>query len=81
MGSSINIAIGSLAMVSQLIGTMLRDELDPNTQEHRYFSLASATTFFAGVTQTALSLGFQIDFLSHATIVGFMGGYHCSSAT
>ncbi|MFS8017585.1 hypothetical protein Hanom_Chr15g01382141 [Helianthus anomalus] len=26
-------------------------------------------------------LGFQIDFLSHAAIVGFMGGYRRSSAT
>ncbi|KAK4428434.1 Sulfate transporter 1.3 [Sesamum alatum] len=39
--------------------------------------LAFTATFFAGITQAALGilrLGFLIDFLSHAAIVGFMAG-------
>ncbi|KAI3752838.1 hypothetical protein L2E82_24876 [Cichorium intybus] len=77
MGSSRDIAIGPVAVVSLLLGTMLRDELDPVTQKHDYQRLAFTATFFAGVTQATLGffrLGFLIDFLSHAAIVGFMGG-------
>lgn len=106
MGSSRDIAIGPVAVVSLLLGTMLREELDPVTQKHDYERLAFTATFFAGVTQFTLGffryvyiyiyshqnavvlalrvclflsfflirLGFLIDFLSHAAIVGFMGG-------
>ncbi|XP_021993548.1 sulfate transporter 1.3 isoform X1 [Helianthus annuus] len=75
MGSSRDIAIGPVAVVSLLLGTLLRDEVEPGTPE--YLRLAFTATFFAGVTQAALGffrLGFLIDFLSHAAIVGFMGG-------
>ncbi|CAH1450569.1 unnamed protein product [Lactuca virosa] len=77
MGSSRDIAIGPVAVVSLLLGTMLREELDPIKQKHDYERLAFTATFFAGVTQFTLGffrLGFLIDFLSHAAIVGFMGG-------
>ncbi|KAI3509383.1 hypothetical protein L1887_24614 [Cichorium endivia] len=77
MGSSRDIAIGPVAVVSLLLGTMLREELDPVKQKHDYERLAFTATFFAGVTQATLGffrLGFLIDFLSHAAIVGFMGG-------
>nr|XP_043620407.1 sulfate transporter 1.3-like [Erigeron canadensis] len=77
MGSSRDIAIGPVAVVSLLLGTMLQDELDPVKQKHEYQRLAFTATFFAGVTQASLGffrLGFLIDFLSHAAIVGFMGG-------
>ncbi|KAL2490994.1 Sulfate transporter 1.3 [Abeliophyllum distichum] len=53
MGSSRDIAIGPVAVVSLLLGTMLQDEIDPKNK---------------------LELGFLIDFLSHAAIVGFMAG-------
>ncbi|XP_022001130.1 sulfate transporter 1.2-like [Helianthus annuus] len=75
IGSSRDIAMGPVAVVSLLLGTLLRDEVEPNTPE--YLCLAFTATFFAGVTQAALGffrLGFLIDFLSHAAIVGFMGG-------
>ncbi|MFS8020673.1 putative SLC26A/SulP transporter, sulfate anion transporter [Helianthus anomalus] len=73
MGSSRDIAIGPVAAVSLLLGTLLRDEVEQNTPE--YLRLAFTATFFAGVIQAALGrLGFLIDFLSHAAIVGFMGG-------
>ncbi|KAB2083036.1 hypothetical protein ES319_A05G238100v1 [Gossypium barbadense] len=77
MGSSRDIAIGPVAVVSLLLGTMLSDELDPVQNKPEYLRLAFTATFFAGVTQATLGflrLGFLIEFLSHAAIVGFMGG-------
>nr|CBK55656.1 sulphate transporter [Astragalus glycyphyllos] len=76
MGTSKDIAIGPVAVVSLLLGTMLTDEIS-NYDSPEYLRLAFTATFFAGVTQLALGffrLGFLIDFLSHAAIVGFMGG-------
>ncbi|KAF7842612.1 high affinity sulfate transporter 2-like [Senna tora] len=76
MGSSRDIAIGPVAVVSLLLGTMLTDEISDYTK-HEYLRLAFTATFFAGITQMTLGvlrLGFLIDFLSHAAIVGFMGG-------
>lgn len=77
MGSSRDIAIGPVAVVSLLLGSMLQQDLDPVKQKLEYQRLAFTATFFAGVTQFVLGffrLGFLIDFLSHAAIVGFMGG-------
>ncbi|CAL0300807.1 unnamed protein product [Lupinus luteus] len=76
MGSSRDIAIGPVAVVSLLLGTMLSDEIK-DYHSHDYLRLALTATFFAGITQMALGvlrLGFLIDFLSHAAIVGFMAG-------
>ncbi|CAM8911211.1 unnamed protein product [Rhodiola kirilowii] len=77
MGSSRDIAIGPVAVVSLLLGTLLQEELDPVKQAAEYRRLAFTATFFAGITQFSLGffrLGFLIDFLSHAAIVGFMAG-------
>ncbi|WOK97104.1 sulfate transporter 1.2 [Canna indica] len=77
MGSSRDIAIGPVAVVSLLLGTLLSDEVDPVKNKEEYLRLAFTATFFAGVVQAALGffrLGFIIDFLSHAAIVGFMAG-------
>ncbi|CAL9091859.1 unnamed protein product [Musa acuminata var. zebrina] len=77
MGSSRDIAIGPVAVVSLLLGTLLQNEVDPEKNKEDYRRLAFTATFFAGVTQAALGflrLGFLIEFLSHAAIVGFMGG-------
>uniref|UniRef100_A0A5B6ZZ93 Putative sulfate transporter 1.3-like n=1 Tax=Davidia involucrata TaxID=16924 RepID=A0A5B6ZZ93_DAVIN len=77
MGSSRDIAIGPVAVVSLLLGTLLQNEIDPTTNPVEYRRLAFTATFFAGITQATLGclrLGFLIDFLSHAAIVGFMGG-------
>ncbi|MED6131386.1 Sulfate transporter 1.3 [Stylosanthes scabra] len=77
MGSSRDIAIGPVAVVSLLLGTSLSNEIDPTTNPDEYLRLAFTATFFAGITQATLGifrLGFLIDFLSHAAIVGFMGG-------
>ncbi|CAO2834167.1 unnamed protein product [Amaranthus hypochondriacus] len=77
MGSSRDIAIGPVAVVSLLLGTLIQNEVDPTTNPVEYRRLAFTATFFAGITQITLGffrLGFLIDFLSHAAIVGFMGG-------
>ncbi|CAM8984444.1 unnamed protein product [Rhodiola kirilowii] len=77
MGSSKDIAIGPVAVVSLLLGTMLSNEIDPVKNPAEYLRLAFTATFFAGITQATLGvfrLGFLIDFLSHAAIVGFMAG-------
>ncbi|XP_042492645.1 sulfate transporter 1.3-like [Macadamia integrifolia] len=77
LGTSRDIAIGPVAVVSLLMGSMLRTVIDPVANPAAYTRLAFTATFFAGITQAALGffrLGFLIDFLSHATIIGFMGG-------
>ncbi|CAN6587619.1 unnamed protein product [Malus baccata var. baccata] len=77
MGSSRDIAIGPVAVVSLLLGSLVQNEVDYKTDADDYLRLMLTATFFAGVTQLTLGflrLGFLIDFLSHASIVGFMGG-------
>ncbi|XP_055834333.1 sulfate transporter 1.3-like [Solanum dulcamara] len=77
MGSSRDIAIGPVAVVSLLLGSLLSSEIDPITNPIEYRRLAFTATFFAGITQATLGilrLGFLIDFLSHAAIVGFVSG-------
>ncbi|XVF39477.1 hypothetical protein PTKIN_Ptkin01aG0037800 [Pterospermum kingtungense] len=77
MGSSRDIAIGPVAVVSLLLGTMLSSEIDPKKHAAEYRRLAFTATFFAGITEATLGffrLGFLIDFLSHAAVVGFMAG-------
>lgn len=77
MGSSKDLAVGTVAVASLLIGSMLGAEVPAAENPALYLHLAFTATFFAGVFQASLGLlrlGFIVDFLSHATIVGFMGG-------
>jgi len=77
LGSSRDIAIGPVAVVSLLLGTLLKQQFNPTKNPQAYLELALTATFFAGIFQTALGflrLGFIITFLSHAAIVGFMAG-------
>jgi high affinity sulfate transporter 1 len=77
MGSSRDIAIGPVAVVSLLLGVLLKREINPTKHPNEYLQLAFTATFFAGITQAALGflrLGFLLDFLSHAAVVGFMAG-------
>ncbi|XP_058085271.1 sulfate transporter 1.3-like isoform X2 [Magnolia sinica] len=77
MGSSRDIAIGPVAVVSLLLGTLVHNEVDSAKNPDEYLRLVFTATFFAGITQVTLGffrLGFLIDFLSHAAVVGFMGG-------
>ncbi|PSS06364.1 Sulfate transporter 3.1 like [Actinidia chinensis var. chinensis] len=77
MGSSRDLAVGTVAVASLLTGSMLGNEVNANENPTLYLHLAFTATFFAGVFQASLGilrLGFIVDFLSHATIVGFMAG-------
>ncbi|GAB2282334.1 Sulfate transporter 3.1 [Dionaea muscipula] len=77
MGSSRDIAIGTVAVGSLLMASMLGHAVNVNENPRLFLHLAFTTTFFAGVFQALLGLlrlGFIVDFLSHATIIGFMGG-------
>ncbi|XP_030545253.1 low affinity sulfate transporter 3-like isoform X2 [Rhodamnia argentea] len=77
MGSSREIAIGPVAVVSLLLSSMIQNVQDPLTEPGAYRRLVFTATFFAGTFQALfglLRLGFLVDFLSHAAIVGFMAG-------
>ncbi|XP_077213876.1 sulfate transporter 2.1-like isoform X2 [Tasmannia lanceolata] len=77
MGSSREIAIGPVAVVSLLLSSMIQKTVDPFVDPIAYRKLVFTATFFAGTFQAAFGmfrLGFLVDFLSHAAIVGFMGG-------
>ncbi|KAI3980921.1 hypothetical protein MKX01_025486 [Papaver californicum] len=77
MGSSRDLAVGTVAVASLLTASMLGKEVNASTHPTLYLQLAFTATFFAGLFQAALGLlrlGFIVDFLSHATIVGFMAG-------
>lgn len=55
MGSSRDIAIGPVAVVSLLLGTLLTDEIS-DYSDPDYLRLAFTATFFAGLTQMALGV-------------------------
>ena len=54
LGSSRDIAVGTVAVASLLIATMLGKEVNPNQNPKLYVQLALTSTFFAGVFQAAL---------------------------
>ncbi|KAJ9696132.1 hypothetical protein PVL29_008396 [Vitis rotundifolia] len=77
MGSSRDLAVGTVGVGSLLMASMLGNEVKANEHPQTYLHLAFLATFFAGVFQASLGLlrlGFVVDFLSHGTKVGFMGG-------
>jgi MFS superfamily sulfate permease-like transporter len=53
LGSSRHIAIGPVAVVSILLGNLLKNEI-PDTKSPDYLHLAFTATFFAGVVQAAV---------------------------
>ncbi|KAI4337727.1 hypothetical protein L6164_016108 [Bauhinia variegata] len=77
MGSSREIAIGPVAVVSLLLSSTATKVIDPVANPEAYRNFIFTVTFFAGIFQAAFGvfrLGFLIDFLSHAALVGFMAG-------
>lgn len=77
MGSSRDLAVGTVAVASLLTASMLGSEVNATENPTLYLHLAFTATFIAGIFEASLGLlrlGFIVDFLSHATIVGFMGG-------
>ncbi|KAK2647088.1 hypothetical protein Ddye_022283 [Dipteronia dyeriana] len=77
LGTSRDLAVGTVAVASILIASMIGKAVNHTENAELYFQLAITATFFAGAFQAALGLlrlGFIVELLSHATIVGFMGG-------
>ncbi|KAF5957801.1 hypothetical protein HYC85_005026 [Camellia sinensis] len=77
MGTSSELGIGPVAVVSLLLSSMIQKLEDPEANPIAYTRLVFTVTFFTGIFQAAfgfLRLGFLVDFLSHAAIVGFMAG-------
>ncbi|KAL8150778.1 hypothetical protein V2J09_020586 [Rumex salicifolius] len=77
LGSSKDLAVGPVSIASLVMGSMLRQEVSPTKDPILFLQLAFTSTFFAGLFQASLGflrLGFIIDFLSKATLVGFMAG-------
>ncbi|KAL3511811.1 hypothetical protein ACH5RR_024528 [Cinchona calisaya] len=77
LGSSRHLAVGPVSIASLVMGTMLSEAVSYTDEPILYLQLAFTATFFAGLFQASLGLlrlGFIIDFLSKATLVGFMAG-------
>ncbi|XP_026656567.2 probable sulfate transporter 3.3 isoform X2 [Phoenix dactylifera] len=77
LGSSRDLAVGPVSIASLIMGSMLRQAANPKTDPYLFLQLAFTSTFFAGIVQASLGifrLGFIIDFLSKATLTGFMAG-------
>lgn len=66
MGSSRDIAIGPVAVVSLLLGSLVQNEVDYKTDADDYLRLMLTATFFAGVTQ--LTLGFLRYYHHHMSV-------------
>ncbi|TYH60876.1 hypothetical protein ES332_D07G009800v1 [Gossypium tomentosum] len=76
-GSSNNLAVGTVAACSLLMHETLGAVVSSKDDPTLYLHLIYTSTFFTGIFQTALGfcrLGILVDFLSHSTITGFMGG-------
>ncbi|KAL9242377.1 hypothetical protein vseg_016384 [Gypsophila vaccaria] len=76
-GSSKNLAVGTVAACSLLMAETIGDKVSPTQNPTLYLQLVFTATFIAGILETALGvlrLGILVDFLSHSTITGFMGG-------
>ncbi|WCJ40709.1 sulfate transporter 3 4 [Euphorbia peplus] len=77
LGSSRHLAVGPVSIASLVMGSMLSEVVSPTQDQILYLKLAFTSTFFAGLFHASLGLlrlGFIIDFLSRATLVGFMAG-------
>lgn len=77
LGSSRDLAVGPVSIASLIMGSMLRQEVSPTQNPVLFLQLALTATFFGGLVQASLGLlrlGFIIDFLSKATLIGFMAG-------
>ncbi|KAM0020729.1 putative SLC26A/SulP transporter, STAS domain, sulfate anion transporter, STAS domain superfamily [Helianthus debilis subsp. tardiflorus] len=76
-GSSKHIAVGTVAACSLIIASTIETKVNPVEQPDLYLNLVFTATLVSGVTQLILGvfrLGILVDFLSHSTIIGFMGG-------
>ncbi|KAJ8442392.1 hypothetical protein Cgig2_018648 [Carnegiea gigantea] len=77
LGSSRHVGVGPVSIASIVMGAMLSEFVSPTDDPDLYLKLAFTSTLFAGVFQASLGIfrmGFIIDFLSKATLIGFMAG-------
>ncbi|XP_044433479.1 probable sulfate transporter 3.3 isoform X2 [Triticum aestivum] len=79
LGSSRDLAVGPTSITSLIMGAMLQKgvPVSPSEEPTLFLQLALTSTLFAGLLQASLGilrLGFIIDFLSKATLLGFMAG-------
>ncbi|XP_015933380.1 probable sulfate transporter 3.4 [Arachis duranensis] len=77
LGSSRHLGVGPVSIASLVMGSMLSEQVSCTQNPILYLKLAFTATFFAGLFQASLGilrLGFVIDFLSKATLLGFMAG-------
>ncbi|KAA8541827.1 hypothetical protein F0562_022979 [Nyssa sinensis] len=77
LGSSRHLAVGPVSIASLVMGTMINEAVSYTEEPILYLQMAFTATFFAGLFHASLGLlrlGFVIDFLSKATLVGFMAG-------
>ncbi|KAF2305515.1 hypothetical protein GH714_006132 [Hevea brasiliensis] len=75
LGSSRDLAVGPVSIASLILGSMLMQEVSPTNDP--VSSISFFFNFFAGLFQASLGLlrlGFIIDFLSEAILIGFMAG-------
>ncbi|KAF7813813.1 putative sulfate transporter 3.5 [Senna tora] len=76
-GSSRHVAVGTVAAASLLLYQTISSVVNPEDDPALYLHLVFTATFITGIFQTALGvlrLGILVDFFSHSTITGFMGG-------
>ncbi|KAK4791009.1 hypothetical protein SAY86_031422 [Trapa natans] len=76
-GSSLHLAVGTVAAASVLIAATIGEKVSYNDDPTLYVHLVLTATLFTGLFQLILGvlrLGLLVDFLSHSTIVGFMSG-------
>ncbi|MED6111227.1 putative sulfate transporter 3.5 [Stylosanthes scabra] len=76
-GSSRHVAVGTIAAASLLVGQTIQTVADPIQEPTLFLHLVFTTTFVTGLFQASLGLfrlGILVDFFSHSTITGFMGG-------
>ncbi|XP_043699315.1 probable sulfate transporter 3.5 [Telopea speciosissima] len=76
-GSSRDLAVGTVAASSLLLASNVGELVSATDDPALYLGLIFTCAFFTGIFQLALGifrLGILVDFLSHSTIIGFMGG-------
>ncbi|XP_027173937.1 probable sulfate transporter 3.5 [Coffea eugenioides] len=76
-GSSKHLAVGTVAASSLIIAASIEEVVPASEDPILYTSLVFTSTLISGLVMLALGvfrLGILVDFLSHSTITGFMGG-------
>ncbi|KAI7744969.1 hypothetical protein M8C21_033577, partial [Ambrosia artemisiifolia] len=76
-GNSKHIAVGTVASSSLIIAGAIEKKVHEADDPQLYLNLIFTATLVSGVIQLILGvfrLGILVDFLSHSTITGFMGG-------